>query len=133
MLHEERGAEENLLYKQHAKDSATQNHAKQTGWTEKVKWPRHVAEKESNREQIEENSQRPRNTIVGLPAGTNDILDRYFDNFGAVQSGKCRNKTVHFTVQADVLNDFTAINLERGSEIVNIDSRQLGHHPVCNS
>ena len=66
-------------------------------------------------------------------AGTNDILDGHFDDFRAVEGSESGNEAVHFTVQADVLDDFAAIDFEGGAEIVDVDSGELGHHPVGNT
>ena len=114
-------------------NSATRDHAEQSGWTEKVERARHIAEEESYREQIEEDSQSARNSVVRFSAGTNDILDRHFDDFRAVQSSESGNEAVHFTVEANVLDDFAAIDFEGGAEVVDIDSRELGHHPIGNA
>src|SRR5258708_39631924 len=40
------------------------------------------------------------------------------------------NKAVHFSVKGHLLEDFAAVGLEGGSEVVNVDAAQLGHEPV---
>ena len=133
VLHENRSTEQDLFCKQYREDSATGDHAEQSGWTEEMQRARHIAQEESYREQIEEDPESSRNSIVRFSAGTNDILNRHFDDFCAVESSERGNEAVHFTVQANVLDDFAAIDFEGGAEIVDIDSGKLGHHPIGNA
>src|SRR5580700_8471223 len=95
--------------------------------------PSHVTHQEAYGDDVEEDSQRARNSIVGLPAGPNDVLNGYFDDLGPVPGRKRWDKSVHFTVQRDVFNDFAAINLEGGAEIVDVHTGKFAHHPVSGS
>src|SRR5271155_4886235 len=95
--------------------------------------PGHVTHQESYGNDVEEDSHGARNSIMGLPAGPNNVFYRYFDDLGAVPGGKRRNESVHFTIQRNVFNDFAAINLEGGAEIVDVHAGKLAHHPVSGS
>src|SRR3984957_15267277 len=133
VLHEDRGAEQNLFCKQDGKYPATCDHAEESGWAKEVERARHIAEEEAYREQIEEDPESARDSVVRLAAGTNDILDRHFDDFRAVEGCERGNEAVHFAIQADVLDDFAAIDFEGSAEIVDVDSGEFGHHPVGNT
>src|SRR5205807_2940069 len=41
-----------------------------------------------------------------------------------------RDEPVQFAVKLNFLNDFPAVGLEGGSKIVEVDSRELCHHPI---
>jgi len=37
---------------------------------------------------------------------------------------------MHLAVQGDILDDFAAIGLEGGAEVVDVDATESGHEPV---
>src|SRR3984893_7221247 len=95
--------------------------------------PGHVTHQEAYGDDVEEDSQRAGNSIVGLTARANDVFNRHFDDLGPVPRGECRNEPVHFSVQRNVFYYLAAINLEGGAEIVDVHTGELAHHPVSGS
>ena len=95
-----------------------------------MKRPVQILEEKADCNQIEENADCSPQIIMALSVFAVDVIDRDFADGSAIPTGQCGNESVQFTVKRDVLNNSAAICLERRAEIVNIHSRQFGHHPV---
>src|ERR1700677_428777 len=91
---------------------------------------RHVLQQEANGQQVEEYTDGARNSVVGLAPLAVHISDGDLANAGAIPGGKRGDETMHLAIQRDVVDHLTAIGLEGGAEIVNVDAGKLGHEPV---
>jgi hypothetical protein len=105
-------------------------HAESAECPEEVQWASHVAEKETDGEQVEEDADGARETVVGLPCCSRRVGDGHFADAGTEPGGERGDEPMHFAVQGDVLDDFAAIGLEGGAEVVNVNSTEDCHEPV---
>src|SRR5262249_1351071 len=91
---------------------------------------RQIAQQKTDRQQVEEYPERARNAVVRSAALAVHVLDRNFNDRRSVPRRQGRNEAMHFSVQWNLLEDFAAIGLESGAEIMDINAAQLGHEPV---
>src|SRR6267143_415253 len=59
-----------------------------------------------------------------------EILDGHFRDSRARRTCQRRYEAVQLAVELNFLINLPAVGFERGSEVVQIDSRKLCHHPV---
>jgi hypothetical protein len=86
--------------------------------------------KKWNGQKVEEDAEGSRDAIVALAKLSGGIRDGNLADAGAVPRGQGRDEAVHLAVKRDVLDDLTAVGLEGGAEVVDIDSAEHGHEPV---
>ena len=84
--------------------------------------PGRVVEQELGAEEIEEDVQGSRQSVVGLPVPARWIADWDLRNPGSRPGGQRRDKTMQFTVKRKVLNGLSTIRLERRAKIVKWNS-----------
>src|SRR5438128_159488 len=66
-----------------------------------------------------------------MPAWPLDVLNRHFDNRRAVPRRQGRDEAMHLAIKPNLLDRLFAIYFESRPEVVNVNARQTGHHPVC--
>src|SRR5215472_17629819 len=91
---------------------------------------RQITQEETNGEEIEEYPEGPRNPVVRSPTFAVHILDRHFADGCAVPRCERRDKAVQLAIKRNLLQDVSAICLERSPKIMNIDAADFRHHPV---
>src|ERR1035438_2887293 len=120
----------NLHPQQHRRDQAAHHDAQHTEPAKKVHWTAHVSEKEPNCHEIEEDAERPSDSIVAPAPLTVHIPDGNFADRCAIPTGQRRDEPVHLPVERNVLDHFTAISLESRAKVVDVYAREPGHEPV---
>ena len=58
------------------------------------------------------------------------VANRHLADRSAMPGRQSGNKAVELPVQGDLFEDLAPIGLERGAEVVDVDTAQLGHEPV---
>lgn len=87
MLDENRYAPENLLDREAHKDASAQENANQAWRPEKVERPSHVAHEEANGDDVKQDADRARNTVMRLAPWPDNVSYRNFDDSGAIPRG----------------------------------------------
>ncbi len=59
------------------------------------------------------------------------VADGHFADGRAIPRRKRRNEAVQLTVERHLLENLAAIGFEGRAEVVNIDTAQLSHQPIC--
>ena len=90
----------------------------------------HITEQEADGEQIKEDAEGARDSVVRLPCCAGGVGDGNLADTGAVPGGEGGNKAMHLAVERDVLDDLAAIGLEGGAEVVDVDVAEDRHEPV---
>ena len=97
---------------------------------EKVQRTGKIAKQKANGNEIEEYAEGARDAVVRSAALAVHIADGHFTNRRAIPRRQRRNEAVQLPIERNLLKNLTAIGLEGGAEVVNIDAAQLGHQPV---
>ena len=97
---------------------------------EEVQRARHIAKQEPDGEQVEEDAEGSGDAVVGLPCCAGGIGDGNLADARSIPGGEGWNEAVHLAVERDVLDDFAAIGLEGGAEVVDVDVAEDRHDPV---
>src|SRR5208283_2180839 len=72
----------------------------------------------------------PPDPVVRAPALALRIGNRHFRDARARRTRQRWYEPVEFPVELDLLQNLAAVGLERGAEIVQLDSGKFGHQPV---
>src|SRR5271168_5069966 len=115
---------------QHQGNRAAEKNAERTKRSEEMERTGHVLQQKADGQKVEKDAHSARNPIVGFSPLPVHILNRNFTNTGAIPGSQRRDKTMHLTIQRDVVDHLTAISLERGAKIVNVDAGKFSHKPV---
>ena len=105
-------------------------HAERPECPEEMKRTGHIAEQKTDGQQIEEDADGARDSIVRLSCQACRIGDGNFADAGSEPGGERGNEAMHLPVKRDILDDFAAVGFEGGAEVVDIDSAEEGHKPV---
>src|SRR3989442_860685 len=122
--------QDQLLEGQGRSDESAGPAREQSEETEKMQRPCRVIEQELGAQEVQESVESSRQPVVGLPVLALGILDRDSGDACSGPGGKCRDETVQFAVERNVLNNFPSVCLKGRAKIVEWDSRELGHGPV---
>ncbi len=114
----------------HQRNAAAEKNAERAKGAEEMQRTRHVLQQEANGQQVEEDTHGARNTIVRLAPLAVHIPDRNLADAGAIPGGERRDEAMHLAIERDVVDHLTAIRLEGGAKVVNVDAGKLGHQPV---
>src|SRR5579872_34617 len=130
MLTHNRNVSQELLDPQPRHQRASTHHADHAKCSKKVQRPGEITQQETNRDQIEKDTERARDAVVRSPPLTVDIADRDLADRSAIPRRERRYEPVKFTVKRYLLENLAAVSLESSSEVVNVHAAQLGHQPV---
>src|SRR5207253_2408920 len=86
--------------------------------SEELQRPRGIVQQKLHDHQIQKHANRAADSVIGSAIFAMRILDRHFRNFRAARPGQCRDETVQFAVQLDLLDDLASISFESRSEII---------------
>ena len=93
--------------------------------------PRKVLEQEANRDQVKENPESAGDAVMRFAFVPVDVPDGNLADAGAIPRRQGGNKAVHaLAIERNLLDQFAAVSLVGGAEIVQIDAAQLRHQPV---
>src|SRR5579864_1411833 len=130
MLHHHVAVMYEFLDEQPASNAHPGKHSKHPDGAEKVQRAPKIFEQESNRDQIEEDAERPRNTVVrGAPLAV-DVANGHFADRSSMPRCQRWDEAMQFTVKRNLLKNIATIGLERGAEIVDVHAAKFCHHPV---
>ena len=65
-----------------------------------------------------------RDAVVALAVLARGVGDGHLADAGAVPGGERGDEAVHLAVERNVLDDFAAIGLEGGAEVVDVDAAE---------
>ena len=102
-------------------------HAQQA---EKLQRARGIIQQEFHDHQVQEHADGTADSVIGLSILAVGVFDRHFGDFRAAGTGKSGNEAVQFAVELNFLDNLAAVGLESRPEVVQVDSRKLGHHPI---
>ena len=105
-------------------------HAEAADRSEEVERARHVFEEEADGEEVEEDAEGAGDAVVAFAGGAGGVGDADLADGRAVPGGEGGDEAVHFAVERDVLDDFAAVGLEGGAEVVDGDAGEGGHQLV---
>src|SRR5581483_999174 len=89
-----------------------------------------IVQQEFDDHQVEKNANGASDSVVALAVLALEVFDGDFGDLRAGGTGESGNEAMEFAVELDFLDDFAAIGLEGGAEVVQLDAGELGHHPV---
>ena len=93
------GPPNELPYQQPECNRRSKTHVDHAEPAEEVERARHVAQKKSDRHEIEKYPERTRNVVVRFAVLPMVVLNGYFTNRGSIGRSYCRNETVHFAIE----------------------------------
>src|SRR5208337_2569295 len=105
---------------QPAGDGGASHNAERPQAAEKMQRAGKIFEQKTDGDEVEEDAEGARDAVMRGAALTNDVPDRNLDDGRAIPRGQRGNEAVEFSVERDVAQDFAAIGLEGGAEVVDI-------------
>src|SRR6202521_6067926 len=119
-----------LLQNEPAGNSAARHYAEHPNRAEEMQRAGKIFEQEADGDEVEEDAEGARDSVMRSAAFPVHVLDGYFDNRRAVPRRQRRNEAVELSVERDLSQDFAAVSFESGAEVVDVNAAQLGHEPV---
>src|SRR5450631_3872492 len=91
---------------------------------------RKILEQEADGDEIEEDAEGTRDSVMRSATLPVYVLDWYFDDRRSIPGGQCRDEAVELSVKRNLPENFAAVGFKGGAEVVDVDAAQLGHEPV---
>src|ERR1700722_9805456 len=115
---------------QETRNSPAEENAERSEGSEEMKRPRHVFQQKTNGQQVKEDPDGARNSVMRLAPLPVDVADGNLTNAGSIPGGKRRDEAMHLPVKGNIVNHFATICFKRSSKVMNVDSGKFGHEPV---
>src|SRR3981081_1659467 len=93
---------------------------------EQVDRPLGVALVEDDQEQVEDDVERPAESVLGTPGRSGSMMDLEFGDPRPLPGGKDGDEPVHLAVEPDPLEHSASIRLHRAAEVMERNPREPG-------
>jgi len=129
----DRNVAQKFFYAQPQDDSTAAEDTQHAEAAEKVQRARQITQQEADGQQIEKHAEGTCDAVVRNAALAVHVADGNFADRRTVPRRQRRDEAVQLAVERDLLQNVAAISLECGTEIVDIDTGNFGHHPIGNA
>jgi len=87
-------------------------------------------QQEFDREEIENNAEGPPDSIFGFTGDTGAVIHHDFRDISTHPGAEGWNESVHFSIEADILQDIAAVGLQGAAIVMELNARNVGNQTI---